>query len=40
MSAFLTEERFKILYAYAADESYNALFLDATKGKNKFLKKL
>jgi len=38
MSAFITEEQFKNLYDYATDESYNALVIDATKGKQIFKK--
>jgi hypothetical protein len=38
MSAFITEEQFKNLYDYATDESYNALVIDATKGKPIFKK--
>ena len=38
MSAFITEEQFKNLYDYATDESYNALVIDATKGKPIFRK--
>ena len=38
MSAFITEQEFKDLYDYATDESYNALVIDATKGKPIFKK--
>ena len=38
MSAFITEEQFKNLYDYATDESYNALVIDATKGRPIFKK--
>ncbi len=38
MSAFITEEQLKNLYDYATDESYNALVIDATKGKPIFKK--
>ncbi len=38
MSAFITEEQFKDLYDYATDESYNALIIDATKGRPIFKK--
>ena len=38
MSAFITEEQFKNLYDYATDISYNALVIDATKGKPIFKK--
>ena len=38
MSAFITEEQFKNLYDYATEESYNALVIDATKGKPIFKK--
>jgi hypothetical protein len=38
MSAFITEEQFKILYDYATEESYNALVIDATEGKPIFKK--
>ncbi len=33
-----TEEQFKNLYDYATEESYNALVIDATKGKPIFKK--
>ena len=35
---FITEEQFKNLYDYATEESYNALVIDATKGKPIFKK--
>ncbi len=38
MSAFITEQEFKDLYDYSTTESYNALVIDATKGKPIFKK--
>jgi len=38
MSAFISKEQFKDLYDYATDEAYNALVIDATKGRPIFKK--
>jgi hypothetical protein len=37
-SAFVKEEQFKELYEYATKEPYNALVIDATRGKPIFKK--
>jgi hypothetical protein len=38
MSAFITEQEFKDLYDFATDKPFDALVIDATKGKPIFKK--